>query len=259
MPELLPVLLLHGFPQDHTCWDAVAPVLRDAGHQVVAPDLRGADPANRPEGRSSYRLPLLVADVVRIADAHGFGRFHLAGHDWGGALGWAVAAEHPDRVASWTSVSTPHPAAMVWSLTRSTQALRSSYVGLFNLPVVAEQVLQLTLPRMLRTSGCPDRFAEHYVRINRDRSRLTGALNWYRGVGPGDLGRIAPSPVPTLFVWGNRDFALGRTAAEATARFVAGPYRFEEVDAAHWLPETLGADLGRRILDHAASAARTSA
>ena len=258
MPPELPILLLHGFPQDSRCWNEVAPPLRDAGHDVITPDLRGASPNNRPRDRAAYRLPALVEDVLRIADEHKADRFHLVGHDWGGALGWAVAAEHPDRVASWTSISTPHPAAMVQSLARSTQALRSSYVGLFNVPVVAEAVLRFTLRPMLRASGCPRAYADHYADANRERARLTGALNWYRGVRPGDLRAIGASTVPTQFLWGNKDFALGRKAAELTAAHVTGPYRFEEVDGGHWLPETMGADLARRILDHVGNAARTT-
>ena len=258
-PEPLPILLLHGFPQDSRCWNEVAPPLRDAGHDVIAPDLRGASPNNRPPERAAYRLPALVDDVLRIAEEHRADRFHLVGHDWGGALGWAVAAEHPERVASFVSVCTPHPAAMVWSLPRSTQALRSAYVGFFNVPVVAEAVLRVTLRRMLEASGCPGPYADHYAEINRERARLTAALNWYRGVRPGDLSGVGPSPVPTRFVWANGDVALGRAAAEATARFVTGPYRFDEIDGGHWVPETRGADLARRILDHVGSAARTNA
>ena len=258
-PEPLPILLLHGFPQDSRCWNEVAPPLRDAGHDVITPDLRGASPNNRPQERSAYRLPALVDDVLRIAEEHKADRFHLVGHDWGGALGWAVAAQHPDRVASFVSVATPHPAAMVWSLPRSTQALRSSYVGLFNVPVVAEALLRFTLRPMLRASGCPAPYADHYAEINRERARLTGALNWYRGVRPGDLSGVGPSTVPTRFVWPNGDFALGRVAAEATARFVTGPYEFDEVEGGHWVPETRGVDLARRILEHVGSAARTNA
>jgi pimeloyl-ACP methyl ester carboxylesterase len=254
---MLPILLLHGFPQDSRCWNEVAPPLREAGHEVIEPDLRGASPNNRPRERSAYRLAALVADVLRIAEEHKAARFHLVGHDWGGALGWAVAAAHPERLASWTSISTPHPAAMVQALTRSTQGLRSSYVGLFNVPVLAEAVLRFTLQPALRASGCPKAYAHHYAELNRDRSRLTGALNWYRGVRPGELRAVGPSAVPTLFVWGRKDFALGRAAAEATARHVTGPYRFDEVDGGHWLPETMGADLAGRILGHADSA-RTS-
>ena len=258
MPPVLPVLLLHGFPQDARCWNEVAPRLREAGHEVIAPDLRGASPGNRPLEGSAYRMPARVADVVRIAEEHHADRFHLVGHDWGGALGWAVAASHADRVASFVSVSTPHPAAMVRSLTRSTQALRSSYVGLFNVPVVAEAVLRFALRPMLRSSGCPSTYADHYAEINRDRSRLTGALNWYRGVRPADLRDVGPSTVPTRFVWGNKDFALGRVAAEATSDHVTGPYRFDEVDGGHWLPETMGPELADRILDHIDSTARTT-
>jgi pimeloyl-ACP methyl ester carboxylesterase len=255
----LPILLLHGFPQDARCWNEVAPALRDAGHEVIAPDLRGASANNRPAARSAYRLPALVEDVLRIADEHrAADRFHLVGHDWGGVLGWAVAAAHPERVASWTSVSTPHPAAMARSLTNSSQGVRSSYVGLFKVPVLAEASLRFTLQPVLRASGCPKAYAAHYAEINRDRSRLTGALNWYRAAAPRDLRAVGPSAVPTSFVWGKRDFALGRAAAEATAGHVTGPYRFEEVDGGHWLPETMGPELARRILDHVGNAARTS-
>lgn len=239
-----PILLLHGFPQDSRCWTEVAPALRDAGHDVITPDLR------RRRG---------VDDVLCIAEDHKADRFHVVGHDWGGALGWEVAATHPERVASLTSVSTPHPAALVRSLTRSAQALRSSYVGLFKVPVLAEAVLWATLRPLLRATGCPKPYADHYAAIHRDRARLSGALSWYRGVGPHDLERIGPSAVPTLFVWGNKDAALGRVAAEATSDFVTGPYRFDEVDGGHWLPETMGADLARRILDHVGAAARTAA
>jgi pimeloyl-ACP methyl ester carboxylesterase len=93
------------------------------------------------------------------------------------------------------------------------------------------------LDRALRGSGLdPERSAE-YVGAMREPGALTAALNWYRAASPLSLGRFGPVDRPTLYAWGNRDTALGRAAATATAAHVTGPYRFEELDAPHWLPE----------------------
>ena len=69
---------------------------------------------------------------------------------------------------------------------------------------------------------------------------------------------MGPSRVRTRFVWGSDDPALGRSAAEATVRHTdAAAYRFDEVDGGHWLPETMGPELARRVLDHVGRSTRT--
>ncbi|MEJ7585388.1 MAG: alpha/beta fold hydrolase, partial [Acidimicrobiales bacterium] len=105
------VILLHGFPQTAECWAGVAPRLADAGLRVLAPNQRGYSPQARPTGRRAYLLNLLMGDVLALADSAGAERFHLVGHDWGAVVAWSVAAEHPERVASLTTLSVPHPRA----------------------------------------------------------------------------------------------------------------------------------------------------
>ena len=270
------VVLLHGFPQDGSAWDLVAPRLHAAGLRTLAPDQRGYSPRARPAGRAAYRLREIVADAIALLDAAGVERAHLVGHDWGGAVVWSAIARHPRRFASAVSVSTPHPAALASAATRSLQALRSWYIGLFQLPVVPELVLGPTLGYTLRSSGLPEDKAAHYVRRMREPGALTAALGWYRALGAEmvrDLPRmvdprsrrtaatqVAPSgspagpssAVPTSLVWGRRDVALGRTAAEHTARFVQGDYRFVEVDGSHWLPETRPDEVAEAVLDRVA-------
>src|SRR5687768_14694528 len=94
------VVLLHGFPGSATTWDGVVRALVGQGLRVLVPDQRGYSPSARPPGRRPYRLPELVADVLALADAAGLGAVHLAGHDWGAVVSWAVAAAHPQRVRS---------------------------------------------------------------------------------------------------------------------------------------------------------------
>jgi pimeloyl-ACP methyl ester carboxylesterase len=253
------VILLHGYPQSAGSWSQIMEWLTARKYRSIAPNLRGYSPGANPPDADDYTTDQLVADVVGIADALGATRFHLVGHDWGGALAWSVAARHPERLLSLTSLSTPHPAALHEALRTSTQALRSGYIGLFRLPRVPEAVFQLgnfsPLGLGLRLSGLPRDSWERDRRQLQRAGGMHGPLNWYRGVmrrSPGGR-RQRRITVPTLYVWGRRDRFLGRRAAELTAKYVAGPYVFEELDAGHWLVDHNAADLERLVGAHLAA------
>src|SRR5574337_91555 len=105
------VLLLHGFPETSLSWRHLLPKLAEAGYRAVAPDGRGVSTGARPLQVSAYAIEHLVSDVLGWADQLGAARFHLVGHDWGGAVAWQVAGRYPERLRTLTVVSTPHPAA----------------------------------------------------------------------------------------------------------------------------------------------------
>ena len=231
-----PVVLLHGFPTDRTSWRHVEPLLHAAGLRTYAPDQRGYSTGARPSGRAAYRLEELTADVVALIDATSHEKVHLVGHDWGGGIAWLVAGNHPERVASLTVLSTPHPAAMRRALTSSDQGVRSWYMAAFQLPVLPEQVVARGFGRLLRGSGLPAGDVERYAARLASPGALAGPIGWYRGL---PLSQVSAHRVgvPTTYVWGSRDFALGRRAAELTREHVTGPYEFVELAAGHWLPE----------------------
>src|SRR6516225_2010589 len=110
------VVLLHGFPQSRHTWQRVLPALLKAGFHAIAPDQRGYSPGVRPAGVSPYITERLVADVIDIVNTIGASRVHLVGHDWGGQVAWMAAAHHPERVASLSVLSRPHPAAFARAL-----------------------------------------------------------------------------------------------------------------------------------------------
>src|SRR5262249_45247144 len=87
-PDGEPVLLLHGFPQRSDSWDALVPLLVEAGYRTLAMDQRGYSPGARPVGRAAYRMTELVADAAAVIDHYG-GSAHVVGHDWGAAVAWA--------------------------------------------------------------------------------------------------------------------------------------------------------------------------
>ena len=247
------VLLLHGFPETADCWTAQLTALGAAGYRALAPNQRGYASGARPAEKRAYATEELVKDALDFANLHGAERFHVVGHDWGGVFAWHVASMEPDRVITLTSVTTPHPAAFAEVLPRSTQLLRSSYIALFRTPWVAEHVLSAgeftVLRTLLERSGLRSDFARRYIETLREPGAFTAALNWYRAAGTG-TSRVGEIKVPTLYVWGGKDTALGPEAAQRTEKYVTGPYRFEALDdAPHWIPEERADDLNRLLLD----------
>lgn len=249
------VVLLHGFPQRNDSWNAVIDRLTAAGYRCLAPNQRGYSPGARPPRRRDYRMSELVADVGALIDASGAPRVHLVGHDWGAGVAWGVAAELPDRLATVSPVSVPHPAAFLKSFGTSRQGLASWYMGFFQLPWLPEWLLTrgkgAVAAKTLRRSGQTAAAAERDAQAMIEPGALTGGLNWYRGLPLSNLRdsnqRIS---VPTMYVWSDDDIALKPKGARNTARYVDGEYRFEVMPGvSHWIPDTEPDRLADLLLD----------
>jgi len=253
------VVLLHGFPQDSTAWNDVTLALNAHGLRTLAPDQRGYSPMARPRGRSHYRLRETVDDVLALLDSAGVDRVHLAGHDWGGIVAWALGAWHPDRLRTLTVLSVPHPGGFLRALGTSAQPLQSAYVGFFQLPLVPEAALLAAggavLRRALVHSRLPARFADHYVARMREPGALSSALGWYRALPWSSPDPVGTVRVPTLHLWSTDDPTLNRTGIEASERFCDAPYRLEVLDGLpHWIPEVAPDRVAKLMVDHVRTA-----
>jgi pimeloyl-ACP methyl ester carboxylesterase len=255
------VLLLHGFPQSRHSWRAQVPFLADHGYRAVAPDGRGYSPGVRPDPTAhleAYALPRLVADVLDIADVSGTSstRFHLVGHDWGGQVAWAVAAGHPDRVASLTVLSRPHPAAFREALQADAdrQQHRSRHHSRFHDPATAGLLLEDGAGRLralLSGSGVPVEHVDEYLSVVGELPALEAALAWYRAAGTLANVEIGPVVVPTLYLWGDADETVGATAAHGTVDFVRGSYRFEPLaGVGHFITDQVPETVNSLLLAH---------
>ena len=136
------VVLLHGFPERATSWRLVAPLLHRAGLRTLAVDQRGHSPRARPRGRRAYAVQEFAHDALAVSAAatraSGGGTVHLVGHDWGAATAWVAATLAPEKVASLTALSVPHPEAFMRSWFTSRQGLKSWYMAAFNIPRLPE-------------------------------------------------------------------------------------------------------------------------
>lgn len=92
-----PLILLHGFPQNHHCWEKIAPALAER-FDVIVPDLRGYGESDAPEGVAAYSKREMALDIVGLMDALGLERAHVLGHDRGARVSYRLALDHPDRV-----------------------------------------------------------------------------------------------------------------------------------------------------------------
>ena len=108
-----PVVLLHGFPDTGRLWRHQVPALAEAGFQVIVPDLRGYGRSDKPEAVDAYSIPLLAGDVMAILAELGIGKAHVAGHDWGAALAWAIASFAPGNVDHLVVLSVGPPAGFL--------------------------------------------------------------------------------------------------------------------------------------------------
>ncbi|KZC03545.1 Soluble epoxide hydrolase [Methylobacterium radiotolerans] len=251
-----PTILLHGFPESWYGWRHQIGPLAETGLRIIAPDQRGYGLSDKPAGIAAYHLDRLAGDVLALADACGAPAVRLVGHDWGGLVAWWVASRHPERIDRLAILNAPHPAVDgAYMRHHPGQWLRSTYVGLFQLPRLPERLLTAdrcrALRRALTTSSRPGAFAEadldHYVAAWLQPGAMTGMLNWYRALVRLPRARPPRVRVPVLILWGRRDTALQPGLAEASLAYCdAGQLRWYE-RASHWLaheePEAVNADL----------------
>jgi pimeloyl-ACP methyl ester carboxylesterase len=256
------VLLLHGFAESMHCWDAQIAALAGKNYRAIAPSQRGYSSGARPDLKepANYHIDRLMDDAMAIvaASAYGEARFHLVGHDWGGSIAWSLADRYPQRLASLTILSRPHPNAFNRALQApdGEQAKRSKHHKAFLEPDAADVVLadnSKWLRDRWAANGVPSGAMEKHLAVLGNKDAMEGALAWYRARGA-IRGPLGPIRVPTLYIWGDADDTVGRPAAEGTVDFVAAPYSFHVLPGAgHFAADQMPGRVSELMLAHIAA------
>lgn len=105
------VVLLHGYGETGDMWEPLATKLA-SNHTVVVPDLRGMGLSSHPVG--GYDKKTQGADIAGVLDALKIDKIDLVTHDIGNMVGYAFAAEHPDRVTKFVLMDAPLPGVGPW-------------------------------------------------------------------------------------------------------------------------------------------------
>jgi epoxide hydrolase 4 len=256
------IILLHGFPEFWYSWRHQIPVLAEH-FTVVAPDMRGYNDSAKPPHVAHYDLALLVEDVAQLIRSFGAERAIVAGHDWGAAVAWATALRRPELVEKLIILNVPHPRIFIQHLlTNPRQRWRSWYTGFFQLPILPEAVIRAADYRFIeqvfrgmavhKQRFTDEDIAQYKAAIARPGA-ATAAINYYRAAARGALRRLViEDPVvnmPTLVIWGEQDFALGKELNNGLARYVPNLTLHVIPDASHWVQQDRPDVVNRYMLD----------
>jgi len=138
------VILLHGFPEFSYSWRKQIGSLTEAGFRVWAPDQRGYNTSDKPDGLDAYSLDELAADVIGLIDAAGVEKALIVGHDWGASVAWWTAGKYPERIHKMVVMNVPHGGVMQKHLKKSLTQLRKSwYMFFFQIPWLPETLAAL--------------------------------------------------------------------------------------------------------------------
>lgn len=260
--EGVPVILLHGFPENWRSWRHQMPALAAAGFAAWAPDMRGYNLSDRPGRRADYHLRRLVDDVAALVQSTGHSRAHVVGHDWGGIVAWSFAGAHPELLRRLVIVNAPHLRVFARKVRRPPQLFRSWYLALFQLPGLAEWLLAAgdfaavrhMFGRLPAIRGAfPAEEIERYVDALRPRGALTAALRYYRALARepdgASLAMRARSTAETLVIWGRRDPALGVELLKGLERQAARLTIHQIPTAGHWVQNEAPDEVNRVLLD----------
>jgi pimeloyl-ACP methyl ester carboxylesterase len=241
------LLFLHGFPEFWYSWRHQLDYFCDR-YTCVALDLRGYNHSDKPDGVENYRLEVLVEDVRGAMAALGYDRMTLVGHDWGGAIAWAFAYAHPDLLDRLIVMNIPHPAKFAEGLRTPQQMARSWYIGLFQLPLLPEFLLQAgdfwLIEQIFRgmaidKTAFSDADLREYKAAAAQPGALTAMVNYYRALG---LDRPLQRPWgildrPTLLIWGEDDAALGKELTYGTEAYVSDLRLRYIPHCSHWVQQ----------------------
>jgi pimeloyl-ACP methyl ester carboxylesterase len=268
-----PVILLHGFPESHRTWRALAPLISDK-LRLVMPDQRGFGDSDRPQEVEAYATDELIADIFALADALGIDRFALVGHDWGGAVAWAAAIQGNERVERLAIVNSPHPLIFQKSLIEDeAQREASQYIRAFRDPhfekfvegIGYEAFFDKSFAKHVDLDSIPPEERKTYIAQWSRPGALSAMLNWYRASR-----MVVPQPgitvdvpdlvlrafpkikIPVRVIWGLEDKALLRVQLEGIGEVAEDVEVFPLKGVGHFAPwqapervaEALGPFLG---------------
>jgi haloacetate dehalogenase len=261
-----PLLLLHGNPQTHVMWHAVAPELARR-FTVICPDLRGYGGSLKPPAtpdHAPYAKRAMAREMIELMEHFGHRRFLVAGHDRGARVAHRLALDFPDSVERlavldivptveaferanmdfalgyyhWFWLAQPHPypevlinaAPDIWFTTHTTRGPRSE--DLFHPEAIADYLAAVRNPDTIR-GICEDYRAAASIDLGHDRASRAAGVK---------------IQCPVLVLWGARGkIAKWYDALAIWRQYCAGEMAGGPVDSGHYLAEEAPGEVLRRF------------
>ncbi len=254
------LVFLHGFPEAAFVWDGLLEHFAPS-YRCVAPNLRGFERSSSPADARSYRAKHLVGDIRALIEQQGGRAAALIAHDWGGALAWGLAAQHPESIERLVIINSPHPATFLRELRDNAQQQASSaYMNFLCRPDAEKLLAEKDFARLwtfFERMGATDpahpgggwlteAVRERYREVW--RQGLTGGCNYYRAsplrppLAPDDTIMSLQLPpemltvrVPALVIWAEADTALPPALLDGLDAYVPDMRLVRVPRATHWI------------------------
>lgn len=263
-----PILLfLHGFPEHAAAWSGLMARFAST-HRVVAPDQRGYNLSDKPDGVRAYSGGRLAGDIIALIDRLG-GPVTLIGHDWGASVAYAVAMMAPAKLSSLIVLNGVHPGPFQQALLDdSAQIAASQYIHKLRREGVEDALLADDCARMFQmltgfsdTGWLSAEMRAEYLAAWQQPGALTAMLNWYRasplrvplpgetphGDNPfADTARFRIRP-RHLLIWGEDDPALLPVSTRGLEGYCDDLTRVAIPGTDHWLAHQKPAEVEAAI------------
>lgn len=232
------VVMIHGWPDFWYTWHHQMAALSDA-FRVVAMDTRGYNLSGAPTGDEPYRMEKLIADVAAVIADCGAPAATIVGHDWGGAIAWALGTFRPDLAERLVICNVPHFRGLARELaTNPAQAEASAYARDFQ---QADSERALTVEKLLSVVGAQDGAVKALYAEALERSSFAAMMAYYRQNYPrppyqAPADPVVPLKMPVLQFHGLNDWALLPGALDGTWRWIEQRWTLVTVPGAgHWV------------------------
>lgn len=252
-PEHAPmVVMIHGFPDFWYTWKSQIEALQ-TDYRIVAIDLRGYNTSDKPEGVENYKLDLLTSDISAVITSTGRESATVVGHDWGGAIAWSLAMNHPERVENLIILNLPHPKGLSRELMNSeAQQQASGYAFFFQQPDSHNQMTAQQLVTISQTNADEQTKARYLEAFN--KSSIESMINYYRAnfPRPGEqfMDEYPAVSMPVLMFHGLADTALLPGALAGTWDWVSSTLTLVTIPGVgHWVQRDAAEVVNQNMLD----------
>jgi pimeloyl-ACP methyl ester carboxylesterase len=238
------VLLLHGFGDTGDMWQPLAePLVKD--HTVIIPDLRGMGLSSHPEG--GYEKVAQARDLAAILDELKIQKVVLVTHDIGNMVGYALAAQYPDRITKWVAMDAPLPGLGTWyAQLTNPQLWHFNFRGpdVERLVAGRERILldrfynDLSANPSAIDEQTRDHYAALYARTGAIHDAFSGQFAAFTRDGEDNKALFAKTgklPMPVLAIGGDHSF--GELMSSELAGVVGGGRGAVITNSGHWIME----------------------
>jgi pimeloyl-ACP methyl ester carboxylesterase len=239
-------MLVHGMPDDGSCWKYQAPALLNAGYRVIVPDTLGYGGTDRPEGVEHYKLEKIIDHMYEIIDTLGLKDINLMGHDWGSAITWPMVLNRPELFRKFISMSVGHIGCFYGQAFETPErmyecCMRNWYMYLHALDGMEELYMRNDF-EFFRIFFSQHPEAEKVIEAIKE----TGHIEWlnydranhvamdYLAYAKDPEGFAPNCKVPTMVMFPEDDMFLWKTQAVDTPSRMDAECRIEIIQGGHW-------------------------